>query len=117
MPATAIPARAVGRNVAQDIAVLATAADTSNFNSFPNNGRTVVAITTGATPGTVNMVISKPDAEGRVVADVNVLDHLGGALAANKTYIVGVGGPAAYGDIVTIKANQATTKILPLQVV
>lgn len=114
MPATAINAVGLSNNVAPDISTLGATADTVNFNSFPNNGRTLVLISTGATPGTVSIVVTGT-VDGRTVTDVPVLDGVGGALAANKTYIFRVGKPADYGDVVTIKATNASTRIIPIQ--
>lgn len=114
MPATAINAVGLSNNVALEATTIGATADTTNFNSFPNNGRTIVIIITGATPGTVSMVVTGT-VDGKTVADVPVLDGAGGALAASKTYIMRVGKPVDYGDIVTIKATNASTRIIPIQ--
>jgi|ERR1051326_6512335 hypothetical protein len=105
----------LGHNVAYDVSLNGQTADTANFNSVGNNGRLALIITTGATPGTVSVVVTRT-VDGKVVADYSILDSAGAALGANKTYLVGVGAPSDYGDTLTIKATQATTKILPIQV-
>ena len=104
----------LGHNVAFDVSVGTQAADTVNFNSVGNNGRLALIITTGATPGTVSVVITR-GVDGKAVADYSILNSAGGALAANKTYLVGIGAPSDYGDTLTVKATQATTTILPIQ--
>jgi len=114
MAVTPLNAAGISRNKAFDSSTGA-AADPTNFNSFPNNGKTFLVITTGATPGTVSLAVSRK-VDGKSVADVPVLDTAGAALAASKTYIVGIGSAADYGDIVTVKATQNTTKILVFQV-
>lgn len=109
MAATAIAATALGHNVARDTTVGGTTVDTSNFNIVPNSGTTVVVITTGATPGTVSIVVSRT-VDGLVLSDVSVLNEAAGALGANKTYVLGLGSPADYGTQVTLKATNASTK-------
>jgi len=113
MAVTPVAAVGLGRNRAFDTS-LGVVVDVANFNSFANNGRTFLVIQTGATPGTVSYVVSRK-VDGKTVADVNVLDSAGAALAASKTYVVGVGGAADYGDIVTVKATNASTKIMVFQ--
>lgn len=105
----------LGHNVAYDISLNGQTADIVNFNSAPNNGRLALVITTGTTPGTVSVVVTR-GVDGKTIADFTVLDSAGAALAASKTYLVGIGSPTDYGDTVTIKATQATTKVLPVQV-
>lgn len=113
MAVTPLTASGVSHNRAFDTSA-GVAADITNFNSFPNNGRTFLIIQTGATPGTVSLVVSRK-VDGKTVADVSVLDSAGAALAASKTYIVGIGSAADYGDVVTVKATQATTKFMVFQ--
>lgn len=109
MPVTALTPVALGHNVARDTTVGGVTADTSNFNGAPNNGQTIVVITTGATPGTVSAVVSRT-VDGLTLSDVAILDQAGSALGANKTYVLGLGAPADYGTTVTLKATNALTK-------
>jgi hypothetical protein len=109
MAATALGSTALTHNVALDLSA-GTTADIVNNNSVPNNGRTILVVNTGATPGTVKLaIVDTPD--GQAVPDVNVLDNLGGALAATKTYVVPLGSIKYYGNAVTVKCTQATTKL------
>lgn len=105
----------LGHNVAYDVSLLGQTADTANFNSVGNNGRLTLIVIMGATPGTVSVVVTR-GVDGKTIADYSILDSAGAALAANKTYLIGIGAPSDYGDTVTLKATQATTKILPVQV-
>lgn len=113
MAVTPVAAVGLSRNRAFDTS-LGTLVDITNFNSFANNGRTILVIQTGATPGTVSVVVSRK-VDGKTVSDVVILDSAGAALAANKVYLCGVGGAADYGDIVTIKASNALTKVMVFQ--
>lgn len=115
MALTALPAASLVHNKAQNAVVGGTAADTVNFNSAPNNGRTIVIIQTGATPGTVAVGFGRT-VDGVAPADVNVLDQAGGALAANATYVLLLGSTSDYGSSVTLKASQATTKFTVLSI-
>jgi hypothetical protein len=115
MPVTALTASALVHNKAQNVTVGGTTADTVNFNSAPNTGATIVIIQTGATPGTVAVSFAR-SVDGVTPADVNILDQAGGALAASSTYVLELGGVGDYGNPVTIKATQATTKFTVLNV-
>lgn len=115
MPVTALSASALVHNKAQDTSVGGTTADTVNFNSAPNTGNTIVIITTGATPGTVAVSFSA-SLDGVTPSDVNILDQAGAALGANKSYVLQLGSVAVYGNPVTIKATQSTTKFTVLNV-
>lgn len=115
MPVTALTATALVHNKAQDTTVGGTVADTSNFNSCPNIGQTIVIITTGATPGTVAVSFAQ-GVDGVLPADVSILDQAGSALGANKTYVLALGNTTAYGNPVTIKGSQATTKFTVMHV-
>lgn len=115
MPITALAASALVHNKAQNVTVGGTTADTANFNSAPNIGSTIVIIQTGATAGTVALSFAQ-GVDGVVPADVNVLDQAGSALAASSTYVLALGNTTAYGNPVTIKATQATTKFTVLHV-
>jgi hypothetical protein len=110
MPApTPIAATSLKHNVAIDLSVGATA-DITNGNSVPNNGNTLLVVTTGATPGTVHISYAG-SVDGAVPADYNVLDTAGAALAASKTYGIPLGSIAAYGNSVKVTCSQATTKL------
>lgn len=115
MPVTALSAAALVHNKAQNVTVGGTTADTANFNSAPNTGSTIVIIQTGATPGTVAVSFAGT-VDGVAPADVNILDQAGAALAASSNYVLALGSLAAYGNPVTIKATQATTKFTVLHV-
>jgi hypothetical protein len=107
--ATALGSIALAHNVALDLSA-GTTADIVNNNTVPNNGRTILVVNTGATPGTVKLSLTAT-IDSQTVPDVTVLDNLGGALAATKTYVVPLGSIHDYGNAVTVKCTQATTKL------
>lgn len=109
MAATALGSTALVHNVAVDLSA-GTVADTANNNTVPNNGRSILIINTGAVPGTVKLAVVGT-VDGQAVPDVNILDNTGAALAANKTYVIPLGSVHAYGNAVTVKCSQNTTKV------
>lgn len=114
MPAVPVTAVSLSPNVAYDLS-LGTTVDTSQGNSMPNNGRTMVIIQTGATPGTVSETIVAKDVLGRTVATYTILDSAGAALAASKTYLVLLSGSTVLGDTTTLTATNASTKLMVFQ--
>jgi hypothetical protein len=115
MPLTALTPSALIHNKAQNVTVGGTTADTANFNSAPNIGTTIVIIQTGATAGTVAVSFAR-GIDGVTPSDVNILDQGGSALANNSNYVLALGNIVDYGNPVTIKATQATTKFTVMNV-
>ncbi len=109
MPITQLTSNGLGHNIAWRAGQgTGTACDVANFNGLPNSGQSIVVINTGATPGTVSIVVTRA-VDGRTLSDYSILNDIGGALAATSTYVVGLPNIVDYGTTVTLKATNAST--------
>lgn len=85
-----------------------TAADVTNGNATPNNGRVKLLVqVTGTTAETLS-VTRTATVDGATLAAHTY------TIAASKTVLVGPFDPTVFGPTLTYQATAATTKFIPL---
>lgn len=108
MPATPIASVNISQTPTPVDLTTGTAADATNGNSTPNNGKVRLLLqNTAASSETVTVTRSE-------LVDGAALPTRSVVIAANKTVLVGPFQTDVYGSSLQYKAGLATTKVIPV---
>lgn len=89
-----------------------TASDTSNGNSFANDGRVILRMK-NENAGAQTVIVTTPGTvDGNAVADLTI--NLAASGSAGDIKYAGPWPPAVYGDVVTITGSHAQVLLTPM---